>query len=416
MFRRVEILVAIIAVCSLTASAQTVTPCPGYNPSKNTTLSCELATGLRGTVQDANALAALSSIYVTMAGQLSQLPIAAAASGTGITIGVSGLPTVTTDSLGTILTQRGKTIGKHKLLLSFNFQRFGFQTMDGISLKDLPVILKPFSSNTTDLYLEDHSSVSFRVDQFTSLATFGLTNRIDVTVVVPFSRVDFNTGTVGTLLSVTKDQTTGAPVTLNTAPLSPNPLYFPGSANGIGDVRVNVKANVLGSESKTSVAIGSEVRFPSGDAVNFLGTGAYGFKPYLVISRRGRLTPNINIGYQWNGSSVLNFGNNLPGTFLYAGGVDFRATKRLTLTGEFLGQRVINGPRVALGSVSIPLAGAPRAAIQSFSESYSIDNASFGFKANPFNKFVISASAIVKLDDAGLRSPIVPLFGVAYRF
>ena len=345
-----------------------------------------------------------------MGTQLSQLPIASAASVSGITIGASGLPTVSTDSLGTILTQRGKTIGKHKLLLSFTFQRFVFEKVDGVDLKSFPIVVN-FFPGQNNVYLQDTSRINFRIDQFTTLGTFGLTDKIDVTLIVPFSRVDLNTATTATLHSIG-----GTPPAVTSTLITPDPLYLPGSASGIGDVRVNVKANVLGSEGKTSMAVGGEVRFPTGDELNYLGTGAYGIKPYLVISRRGRVTPNVNIAYQWNGSSILNFNQNLPAAFLYSGGADFRVDKRLTLTAEFLGQYVINAPRVAPQTVTIPVLG-PRPSVTTFNESYASDNVAFGFKLNPFKNLILSASALAKLDQNGLRQrTVVPLFGAAYRF
>ncbi len=405
MLKGVRIVLVIIGICAIAATSQA--QCPGYNPTSNTNLACEIATASRSTASDATTL---SSISATLATQLSQLPIAAAASGTGITIGASGLPTISTDSLGTILTQRGTTLGKHKFMVSFNFQRFGFQTIDGIKLKNLPVVVN-YNPTQNNVFLQDTSQISFRVDQFTALATFGLTRRIDVSVIIPFSKVELATATSATLHSISG----GSPPIATSTLITPDPLYLPGSATGIGDFRLNVKANLLGSEGKTSMAVAAEVRFPTGDAVNYLGTGAYGFKPYLVISRRGRLTPNINIGYQWNGSSVLNFGANLPAAFLYSGGVDFRATTRFTLAGEFLGQYVIDAPRLMLVNVNIPVVGT-RQSVASFKGGYAMNNASLGFKANPFAGLILSASALIQLDDAGLRSKVVPLFGVAYRF
>jgi hypothetical protein len=419
MFKGVRIVLAIIAVCAVAATSQAQAPCPGYKPPpNNNNLACETVTALRGTAADPNGLSQVGSILGTAMGtQLSQLPIAAAASGSGITIGASGLPTVSTDSLGTILTQRGKTIGKHKFLISFNFQRFVFQNVDGVDMKNLPVVVNFFPSQN-NVYLQDTSQIFFRIDQFTTLGTFGLTDKIDVSLIVPFSKVNLDTATTATLYTIA--YAGSVPTTASSTLIVPD-LYLPGSASGIGDVRVNVKANVLGNESRTSVAIGGEVRFPTGDAANFLGTGAYGFKPYLVISRRGRVTPNVNIGYQWNGKSILNSNQNLPATFLYAGGVDIRAAKRLTFTAEFLGQYVINAPRVAVQTVIVPLIGTqlntPLPSTKSFIGSYFSDNVAFGFKVNPFGKLVLSASALVKLDDNGMRQrAVVPLFGAAYRF
>ena len=412
MYKGVRLVLAFIGVCAIAATSQA--QCPGYNPVKNTNLACETVTGLRGTSADPIGLAAVGTVLgVAMGTQLSQLPIASAASVSGITIGASGLPTVSTDSLGTILTQRGKTIGKHKLLLSFTFQRFVFERVDGIKLKNFPIVVN-FFPGQNNVYLQDTSRINFRIDQFTTLGTFGLTDKIDVSVIVPFSRVNLDDATSATLHSI--GYAGGVATSVTSTLITPDPLYLPGSASGIGDVRVNLKANVLGSEGKTSMAVGGEVRFPTGDELNYLGTGAYGIKPYLVISRRGRVTPNVNIAYQWNGSSILNFNDNLPAAFLYSGGVDTRVDKRLTLTAEFLGQYVINAPRVTEQTVAIPVLGT-RPSATTFKASYASDNVAFGFKLNPFQNLILSASVLAKLDQNGLRQrTVVPLFGAAYRF
>ena len=67
---------------------------------------------------------------------------------------------------------------------------------------------------------------------------------------------------------------------------------------------LSAKGTLIKGE-KLGMAIGAELRFPSGDERNFLGSGALGVKPYLVLSRRGRVAPHLNVGYQWNADSVL---------------------------------------------------------------------------------------------------------------
>ena len=408
-----------VLVIASTAQAQ----CPGYNSSAGfaTNLACEYATSVRAT--GSVSATTTNSLSATLATQLSQLPIAASATGTGITIGASGLPTVSTEGLGTILTQRGTTIGKHKLLFSFNFQRFGFNTVDGISLKTLPLVVN-YNPGLNNIYLQDQSDISFRVDQYTAIATFGLFRNVDVSFILPFSNVQLSTPTSATLHSIaysggcSSTACSGSPTNVSSVLITPNPLALPGSATGIGDVRVNVKAKVVGGEGKNAMALGTEVRFPSGDAVNYLGTGAYGVKPYMVFSHRGRLTPNFSLAYQWNGSSVLNNFDNLPGSFLYSGGADLRVSKKVTFTGEFLGQYVINAPRLRLVNVIIPVlytaTGVP--SVQAYKGSYFMNNGGGGFKFSPVRHLTFSASALIPLDDAGLRSSLVPLFGAAYQF
>jgi hypothetical protein len=409
MLNRTLVVLAVLAVCLTGASAQT--PCPGYNPNDNTNLTCAIATA---TGPSPAAQRNLSSFASTLATQLSQLPIATAISGTGIIFGAAG-PRVSPEGLGTILTQRGDTLGKHKFFVSFTYQHFNFDSIDGVSLDKVPSAGTNEVAGFRRYVTETNAALDISVHQYTALASVGLTNRIDVSVVVPFSTI--NLTSKATINQHEFDITGATPSFVSTLPILDRTVA--GSATGIGDLIANVKVNVMRGE-RSSVAVGSEVRFPTGDAFNYLGSGAYGFKPYVVFSRRGRLTPNVNIGYQWNGTSDL-YTNpatgaalSLPGSLLYSGGVDFKVVKKLTLTGEFLGQYVIDGPRLALSTVTV--GGRSYRSVNPVTESYAMNNFSVGVKVNPFRGLLISASAQIKLDDPGLRSNVVPLIGVAYKF
>jgi hypothetical protein len=387
--------------------------CPGYDPNHNTNLACEIATATRGASGRSN----LNVLPATMAAQLSQLPIATAVSGSGLVFSKAlGVFTASTDSLGTILTQRGETLGKHKLFASFTYQRFAFDSIDGVPLDNLQTVGKADFSGVTS-YTQATSVIDFTVDQFTALGGFGLTNRTDLVVIVPFSRVSLATKSSGTQYNVSSANTLLSSYAVNEANLA-------GSASGLGDVAVNLKQNLVKGE-KTSLAIAGEVRFPTGAEKNYLGTGAYGIKPYLVFSRRGRLTPNVNIGYQWNGRSALypdpTTGKNLrlPSSFSYSGGADYRVAKKFTLTGEFIGQYIFNGPRLKPSSIAVPASNGQSqnlATVTPYNTTYTMNSAGVGFKVNPFKHLVVSASVLLKLDDAGLRSKYVPLVGAAYRF
>jgi hypothetical protein len=45
-----------------------------------------------------------------------------------------------------------------------------------------------------------------------------------------------------------------------------------------------------------------------------------------------------------------------------------------------------------------------------------MDNAGVGFKLKIFKGLQLSGNALFKLDDAGLRSNVVPLVGLSYKF
>lgn len=418
-------------ICTLAAGAQaqsTPPPCPGYNPTNNTNLACELATGFRApaNITAGNTTQSTSQSFnpvvlsATLATQLSSLPVASAVSGTGITF-VNGIPTFSTESLGTILTQRGETVGKHRFYVSFNYQHFGFGSIDGVRFKDLATVNQVTFPGVGTSYVVGQNNIDFSVDQYTALATFGITSRIDMTLVVPFSSVNLSLVSNAHQYNVDTNGNSLSNFSLGT-------INLPGSKSGPGDIAINVKGNLFHKEGGTSMAAGMELRIPTGDETNYLGTGAYGIKPYAILSHRGkRITPNVNIGYQWNSTSSLYTNTsgdhlNLPSSFLYSGGVDFKVMKRLTFVGEFLGQYVINGPRLQETTVTIPGQGSFPSILVTDSKgnqitsSYAIDNGGFGIKFNPFGGLLITASALFKLDDAGLRAKVIPLAGISYRF
>jgi len=407
----------VLGLCITAAAALAqAPPCPGFNPLNNVNLACEIPTAVRFSTSAGHTLGLLSS---TLVAQLSQLPLTTAFSEAGLIGNRTGLiftPTggiaASTESLGTILTQRGETIGRHKFLVSFNFQHLGFDSVDGISLKHLNTVDQVNFSSGTTVFRQASNRIDLTVNQFTAGGTFGITSKFDVSLLLPFAKVTLKTGSNGQEFDFNSSNTLTSNLTANN--------FLAGSATGIGDVAVNLKYNVVKLEH-VRVALGSTVRFPTGDETNLLGTGAYGVRPYVVFSRSGRLTPNVNLGYQWNGSSPL-FVNPvtgrerpLPSAFLYSGGVDYKVVKRLTLVGEIIGQYVIDGPRLISTSKTIPGQGAAQS-VDIVSTSYATDNVGVGFRANPFHALFITGDVIVPIDKGGLRTKFLPLIGIAYRF
>ena len=46
------------------------------------------------------------------------------------------------------------------------------------------------------------------------------------------------------------------------------------------------------------------MRFPTGDALNYLGSGSYGVKPFAIFSYRARISPHALVGFEWNTDSI----------------------------------------------------------------------------------------------------------------
>ncbi|MGB6475162.1 MAG: transporter [Candidatus Sulfotelmatobacter sp.] len=457
MLKRFWLIGFLFAVFALGAEAQTVIDTCPYSPQHKTSLAC-LIPDLTQTGSSQN----LSRFNTTVAQVIGQLPLAAPVSGFVLQFDKKlGIPVEENQNLGSVLTERGNTVGRHKVFLGFTYQRFVFQTIDGTKLSSLPSVYQlgaPIvTSNglTINEYGASNNSVSANLSQYAGIVAFGLTDRIDVSVTVPFERVSLSAGNSDLQQAfVTSLTSTGAFVSSSASNPSTTAQSIAGSASGFGDLLVNTKGTIFNGE-KSKLALGLEARFPTGNEYNLLGTGAYGVKPYVVFSRLGRITPHVNLGYQWNGFSNLYINPchylpatentscastpglptlRLPDSVDYSGGADFGIVKRLTLVADFVGQHYFDSPRVtepvpasSAGITGVPIPNPSNSpSITSFNAfktvqvangGINVDNVAIGLKWNPVGKLIVSANALVRLDDGSLRpARFVPLLGLSYRF
>ncbi len=418
-----------------------------------------------------------SALDTAIATQLTLLPLASPASGFTYKYDplTGGLQQVK-ESFGPVLTERGETIGRHKLFFGGTFQRFRFNKLDGVPLHNFPAVFshqegtgKSSTGASVDepyetQFISTQNSIDLKVNQFTLFGTFGITDRIDVSVAVPLLQIGLN---------VTSNATIER--TLGTEPLgfrngafvpccSSGPPYahffdpnaqgtsithtfsnnqFPNqvagdlygnpsknNAAGVGDVVFRLKGTVYRGE-RMRLALLTDFRAPTGDERNFLGSGAVGIKPSAALSiRTGLLTPHVNVGYQWNGSSSLagdilaGTKSKLPGFAFFSVGTDVGLGRRLTFAVDYLGQELINAPRIESGTPYQVTSGYSLASGQtSFptinsagKQTYNQSNAALGLKYNVYDKLIISGNLLIALNDGGLRERVVPLIGLSYSF
>jgi len=142
------------------------------------------------------------------------------------------------------------------------------------------------------------SALSLKSNQYTTYVTFGLLSWLDVSAVIPIVNVSMG---IQTTCSICFQSQPTAGVTLV---FTPNTATA--NATGIGDVRFRVKVALIQGE-RTSLAVGWDVRTPTGNDLNFLGTGTVGFRPFGSFAYRSRIAPHASVGYTANGSSNFGF-------------------------------------------------------------------------------------------------------------
>jgi hypothetical protein len=363
-------------------------------------------------------------INASIATQLTQLPVPSATVGV-VTLQKKGSEFGTAfDNLGPVLTDRPDTVGKYHIFAGFSYQHFNFNALAGHSLSNIPIGFSYNIGNVTS-YEAVSNQVSFQLDQYVGIATYGATRKTDISVVVPFNSVTLNVVTAG-FQGYQYNATTQSYGQIFSPTTS---VSSSGSSNGVGDVSLIVKQLLIGGEgSRGAVAAGASARFPSGDSLNYLGSGAFGGSIFGLFEYRARLAPHLKMSYQWNGNSqVMNLqtapNTGLPGGLEYAAGADFKLVRSLTVAADLLGNQFVNVPSFTLGTTALPKPLTPQAGIPSTIPSttptnltYTTANFSGGLKWSPKAHFLLYGNVLVQLNNVGLRSDPVPLFGIAYNF
>jgi len=376
-------------------------------------------------------------LNAAIATQLALLPIPSPASGFTYSYEqITGARTRTPQTFGPILAERGETIGRGRFLFGANYQRFRFDKLDGNDLGSLPGVLKHIpTGRATDDIITTSTDFNLKVNQFSFLGIVGLTPSLDVAVAVPVNDVRLHLSSTATIQRITQ--------TINPANgVCPaggtDPCHFfdannkqgsttkrfedGGTATGLGDVTVRAKYTIANTENFAIAAV-TDIRFPSGDERNFLGSGAWGVKPLAAITyKRGVMAPHVNIGFQWNGKSVL-AGNlltgekrDLPNTFYYAAGTDVGVIQgRLTVVLDAVGQRLFDGPQVVVGSYTAANQAQYRQ-VEAKEDNFGINSAAIGAKVKLSRQLLLTGNALFRLDNGGLRERVLPLVGLSYVF
>jgi hypothetical protein len=387
-----------------------------------------------------------------------------------------------TDSYGPILGERAETIGRHRFFVAGSYQFFPFSTLDGIDLKRLPAVYKhadttnpngthrgpndpssPGDPGSELEYIASTTRIDLRVHQLTLYATYGLTNRIDLSIAVPILNVRLGISSNATIVRTPDPIQQGPPLK---AAWQASPSTFPGdlypstgpqagcqttvtgctgyfhffdpsnpatsltatfsnarTATGLGDIFFRAKGTLFQGEH-AALAVGADLRVPSGDENNFLGSGTLGAEPFLAASYRARIAPHADIGYDFNGNSIL-AGNpttgakgHLPDVLFYSIGADASVTRKLTLAVDLLGERLYGAAGIAQGAF-VDVLGASHPDIPQINpthRSFNMKDLAAGAKYSLHGNLLLTGNVQFKLDEGGLRAKIVPLVGISSTF
>jgi hypothetical protein len=364
---------------------------------------------------------------VALASQLTSLPVPSPASAFTYTFDPSlGLFTRSTRSFGPILSDRAETAGKNKLSAGVSYQRFTFDSIEGIDLDDVPAVFthdNPAPGGRDDV-ISTHSSIASSVDQLNVYLNYGLGSRLDVALAVPFMSNELRVVSNAEVERIGTSANHAVHFFRDDAGARGDTRSYSsgGTASGVGDVIFRVKG-LAASWGSSGIGLGVDARFPTGDEDNLLGTGAMGVKPFFIFSSsHPTFSYHLNAAYQWNGESVL-AGNvetgekaDLPDQFLYSGGVTIALHSNLTVVLDVIGRRIFDSPRVVASTFQALDQRTTFPNVQFETGSFNETSASVGLRFNVRGHLLMDANVLMRLDHNGLRDAFTPLVGLEYGF
>lgn len=296
------------------------------------------------------------------------------------------------DSFGPFVTDRSLTVGRHQSSLTLSYQAATFDTIDGRSLRDGTLVATASTlRGATEPFDVETVTLRIRTDTVTFALNYGATDRLDVTAVLPVVRLSLSGQRLDTYRGSELLQALGS-----------------ATASGIGDVVLRAKYNVFRSGG-SGVSAGGEVRLPTGDPDNLLGSGELGVKPRVIGSFEGnQLGVHGEVGYAVGG---------LSRELTFAAAVTAAARPNLTLVGEFTGRRFASVGRLEQMTEPHPrLSGVDTIRLIGVDQALSRVVAVAGVKWNVAGTWLVTGYVSRPLTSAGLNAGWVPTVTLDYSF
>ena len=331
-----------------------------------------------------------------------------------------------TTSFGPILSERSDTIGARRIAVGFAYQSLTFDSVEGLDLRAVPAV---FSHDSAELrggredVVTTVNTIDAEVARSAAILSYGVTNSLDVSVAVSFVTTDV---VVTSDATIQRLGTTVPEIHFFRAAddsIGSRRLFTAfGHASGLGDLAVRFKQTLTKSQ-RQGTALAVDLRVPTGDERNLLGTGAVGVQPFFVWSATyGAFSPHVNVGYQWNGSSILagdpgtGVAEDLPDAGVYALGAVLAIHPRVTAAADLLGRYWVDSPRVRPDEFHALDGRSVFPSLAFTSSSFNELNGAFGLKVNVLGQLLVSGNLLVRLNSVGLRDKVSPFLGVEYAF
>lgn len=344
----------------------------------------------------------------------------------------SGAPEKIRRAIGPVFGETATTLGKKRLNLGMNTSRLAMDSFRGMDTRNLTFTFTHVDV-TNDGTLGENPSESDTIDVRLGLdvdatiyafyASYGITDRLDVSVSVPYIDIALDGTAVAEVSSFTLANLGMANHHFGDNPQRPvlqTEVPYKDSAAGLGDVSLRAKYNAFTTD-RFQLGFFFDYRFDNGDETNFLGTGANEFRLAQVLSGGSdQYQYLINLAFEKRPGEqdsdeielLVGFNNEVGNGFAWAieliADYDINDLEAIELLEGSV--EIVDRSGDALYPRQVDLSNIPER-----NDDSSI-NASLGLRWAPTDKLIFVGNLLIPVNDAGLRSNVVATAGFGYNF
>ena len=351
---------------------------------------------------------------------LGNIPIGGTSSGAVFSFDANGVPIVSAGSTGPIFGERAQTLGRGHLVVGVNATSLSFASIRGVPLNNISLNLTHQNidpQNGGKLgnpvfeydYINITTDMSLSMLAYSAYISYGIANHVDLSVAVPVVHLTFNGTSIGTI-----HQNTPGPANhyWSGNPLAPklvDTTRSGGNVTGVGDMSVRLKANVYQSAT-TGIGFLADLRLPTGDQNNLLGTGTISWRALMIASTRlSFVEPHVNVGYEYQNA------NTETGAALTTVGLDARLAPPVTFAGEIIGRWAV-GPNVPLPGPTSYIDGSVVQRTTFPNQRDDNIDGSTGLKIGFGKGFTVLGNVIFPIQDHGVKANIIWTAGLERSF
>jgi hypothetical protein len=293
----------------------------------------------------------ISFLSNAIGSNVANLPVSASSGGETFSF-EGATPVRTSISPGPIYAERAQTLGSGRMYLSLSRTGLHYETLRGVPLDAIPLVFThanvdfpgcdaiaggdctrygiPVVENETIDFL---LGLDVSVDVTAFALTYGINDRIDFGVVLPFVQTSLRGSSNATIIPFASG---GRPphffAGTQEDPVLTASRFVEGASSGLGDVSARVKV-ILRSGTPVSLGVLAEGRFPTGSEEDLRGSGAVALRGLGIMSARlGTFSPHANLGYQYRGRDLD------PDVFLATAGFDQLLSPWATLAADLISE------------------------------------------------------------------------------